>query len=301
MKNKLKNITIAFFAAGTMFFNYPISKADTYSEAIGLEQSIEKEYGEIEKIKMINEKEDEGAFDTDSVEITYKDGTIVTVEPDNDFFWMYAPKKTVEMTVGKKKTIEEYYKFNNSWDIADRTIIFESNGAKITSHYSLNVSKTELEIMHTKVERQDKIEYYHANDFFNKKEPFVIEYITEKIIYPKGTTLAESKEYFDNQNKFFKKISYDSIERKLIEERDENGELLRKKFITILDYKGVKDYEVRIEHDHTPLFSPHCDGSIDYMQSITKLREGVSKKTDLDGDGNIDIEITKRVITIYFE
>lgn len=323
MKNKVKkNIAITLFTAGTMCFSYAFpAKTEGYfykrPESNGIEQKVDKEYGKIKKIRIINVdgKDKYGSIIDEIVEITYANGTIVTTQ---NLTGIFGPKRTVERTADGKRIIEEYHagRERDEWNLTDRIVRYESKGAKIEDWYSFKqipekdettgkwIRKKRLLLRGTKVEKLSKdgkiIEHYNASDYHEGKKSEYVNYISEKIIYPKGTTFDESGDYFSNHHDFFDARFYDLIERKLIEERNEAGKVVRRRFVTILRDDNRGNIETRIEQDSKFFEDPICDGKIDLRQSIKNYRDGVYEKTDYDGDGVADEEIYKKIITLYF-
>lgn len=310
MKNKIKTLAVTLFAAGTLILSgaFPATAYDYKSpETNGIEQRVDKEYGKAKKIKVINisGKDSLGIVEDKAREITYEDGTVVTYHGD------YDGEKTVEKTVDGKKIIEGYKKFNKEYRLSDRTIRYEKDGAKIEDWFSFLSESSGLVLRHTEVKKPTKdgkkVEWYGGSDYYKGIEPGYISYITETIIYPKGTGFKESMDYFKNQNeglgdkRFFDIEFYHLIERKLIEEKNEAGGVVSRMFITALTNPSNEEFETRIEKDYEFFKSSLCDGKIDFRQSISKSKDGTYEKTDYNGDGIPDEEIHKNVTTIYLE
>lgn len=309
MKNKMKKVAVTLFAAGTMMFSgaLPASASYTYHspEANGIEQKVEKEYGKAKKIKIIDVsgKDSFGIVEDSAIEVTYEDGTFVT---------HYSPsRKTVEKSVDGKKIIEEYDKpYRGNWRIIDRTIQYEKDGTKVEEWFSI-MGGDELVPRHTKVEKPAKdgktVEWYFSRDYHKGMEPEYTDYITETIIYLKGTEYYKVEdEYNQKRNdglegkEFFEYKFCKSIERKFFEEKNKHGEVVRRWFETILtDFSGKK--EKRIEQDYEPFKRPICDGKIDFRQLIEQTHDGTYEKIDFNSDGIPDEEINKKVVTIYLD
>lgn len=308
MKNKIRNVTIALLSAGTiMLSGTAVNASYTYEspETNGIEQKVEKEYGKAVKIRVIeiSGKDSLGTVEDKAREITFEDGTIVTYHRD------HGKNKTVQKYVNGKNITEEYEKlYRKDWKITGRKVRYEKDGAKITEDFWLNAANTDIELHQVIVEKPTNdgktVEWYWGSGYFKGKAPDAIDIITEKVIYPKGTTDTKSDEYYYNQNEglegkeFFDEKSYYSIERKYVEEKTTSGKVTRRKFETILtDFEGR--IEKRIEQDYKPFSSVLCDGKIDFRWSIQQTHDGTYEKIDYDGDGIADEEIHKKVTTIY--
>jgi len=309
MKNKIRNLAISILAAGTMVISSTAVNA-SYSyhkpETNGIEHKIDKEYGKPVKIRVIeiSGKDSLGTVEDRAREITYENGTIVTYHGN------YDGKKTVEIMIDGKKITERMEMYKNKWKIHDREVEYVKDGVKIEEWLSPLYGE-ELVIRHTKLEKPTKdgkvIEWYRGDDYQKGKKPDSVDYITETIIYPKGTKESDSDDYFYNQNeglegkRFFTQKSYWRIERKLEEEKNSSGEVVRRTFETILtDWDGKKT-EKRIEQDYEPFKRPIVDGKIDFRRSTQQTRDGIYDRIDYDGDGIADEEITKKITTIYLE
>lgn len=310
MKNKIRNLAISVLAAGSMMLSStPVNASYSYEkpETNGIEQKIDKEYGKPIKIRVIEVSGKDSLRDVvedKTREITYEDGTIVTYHGD------YDDSKTVERRVDGKKITERMEKYKSKWKIHDRKVEYERDGTKITEDFWLNSANTDIELHSIKVEKPTKdgktVEWYWGNKYLKGEAPDAVDIITETVIYPKGTKLKESREYYNKQNEgldgkeFFEDKLYTSIERKYIEEKNLDGLVTRRAFETILtDFDGKT--EKRIEQDFEIFKRPICDGKIDFRQSIQQKYDGVREKIDYDGDGVADEEITKKITTIYLE
>lgn len=310
MKNKIKNLGIVILSAGVMLLGstLPVNASYTYHspEANGVEHRIEKEYGKVKKIRVIevSGKDSMGIVEDKAREITYEDGTIVTYRGN------YSGNKTVERVVDGKKVTERLEKpYKSNWILKERSLQYEKDGAEVEEWFT-TMDGDELVLRHIKVEKQTNsgktIEWYWGNDYRKGEKPDVTSFITETIIYPKKTSENNSTDYYHNQNegldgkKFFTHKSYWSIERKLVEEKNEEGKVSVRRFETILtDFDGMT--EKRIEQDYELFKRPTCDGKIDFRQSIKQKLDGTYEMIDYDGDGVPDEEVCKKVTTIYLE